>query len=330
MLPQKELKLVHFQLTRNCNLRCWFCGQWGKKGFFSNASGEAMAFDDWKKVVLDLINYREKSGISPKVMLWGGEPLMYPDFDRITEYLYQKGFEIGMVTNGVLIDKHIDTIKTCIKKIYVSIDGPKDIHNLIRGEGVFEKVLDNLRLLKDTSVEINVMAVLSKDLINELDSFPNEFADLDIKELLLQEMIYLTKEEIENYSTWFEKSFGRKPTEIYSWEMDIDDSLKKEKALAVEKALKKQHSFKIRYVPHGIFKGEEYCHSAFNHIHVAWNGNVLYCTDFYDFTAGNVKSENVIDIFNNSISEKFRKEISLGNCVTCNHCSWIKNTKFDL
>jgi len=56
MLPQKVLKLVHFQLTRNCNLRCWFCGQWGKKGFFSNASGEAMAFDDWKKVVSDLLN----------------------------------------------------------------------------------------------------------------------------------------------------------------------------------------------------------------------------------------------------------------------------------
>lgn len=330
MLPQKELKLVHFQLTRNCNLRCWFCGQWGRKGFFSNASGEAMTFDDWKKVISDLINYRKASGICPKVMLWGGEPLMYPDFDRIAEYLNENGFELGMVTNGVLIDKHIYIIKKCIKKIYVSIDGSKDVHNSIRGEGVFEKVCENLKLFKDTDMEITVMTVISEALLNELEVFPNEFKELNIKELLLQEMIYLSKEEIENYSLWFEKSFGRKPTEINSWQMDIADSFQKEKAMAIKKTLKNQYPFKVRYMPHGIFTNEEYCRSAFNHAHVAWNGNVLYCTDFYDFSAGNVKVENIIDIFNNSISEKFRKEISSGNCVTCNHCSWRGNSEFNL
>jgi len=289
-----------------------------------------MAFDDWKKVISDLINYREESGISPKVMLWGGEPLVCPDFDRIALYLNENGFELGMVTNGVLIDKHIDVIKKCFKKIYVSIDGPKEIHNLIRGEGVFEKVIENLKLLKDTNTEINVMTVLSKDLINDLDTFPNELSDLNINELLLQEMIYLTKEEIENYSVWFKSCFGRNPTEIYSWQMDTDDILQKEKEKAVEKAIKNKYPFTVRYMPHIGFRDADYCRSSFNHIHIAWNGNVLYCTDFYDFSAGNVKDENVMDIFNNSLSEKFRKEISLGNCVTCNHCSWRKNTEFNL
>ena len=97
-----------------------------------------------------------------------------------------------------------------------------------------------------------------------------------------------------------------------------------------EKIFENQYPFKVRYMPHGIFKDEEFCRSAFNHAHVAWNGNVLYCTDFYDFSAGNVKEGNIIDIFNNGISEKFRKEISSGNCITCKHCSWRNNTTFDL
>lgn len=25
--PVRRLELVHFQLTRRCNLHCWFCGQ---------------------------------------------------------------------------------------------------------------------------------------------------------------------------------------------------------------------------------------------------------------------------------------------------------------
>ena len=41
----KKIEMVHFQITRNCNLRCHFCGQWGKKGFFSDASGNNIFAD---------------------------------------------------------------------------------------------------------------------------------------------------------------------------------------------------------------------------------------------------------------------------------------------
>ena len=37
-----ELQLVHFQITRSCNLRCWFCGQWGKQGFLRDDGGKAL------------------------------------------------------------------------------------------------------------------------------------------------------------------------------------------------------------------------------------------------------------------------------------------------
>lgn len=79
------------------------------------------------------------------------------------------------------------------------------------------------------------------------------------------------------------------------------------------------------------FKNEEKsCQSPFKHVHIAWNGNVLYCTDFYDFFAGNVKEEKLIEIYNNKLSEKFREEISKNRCVTCKHCSWRNNTNFGI
>lgn len=329
MLPKKELKLVHLQLTRNCNLRCWFCGQWGKKGFFSNASGEPMNFDDWKNVIDDLIDYRKKTGINPKVMLWGGEPLMYADFDKIADYLRLNGFELGMVTNGVLLDRHLETVKH-FKKIYVSIDGPKKVHDSIRGEGVFEKVCQNLKMLENSDVEIVIMTVISDALLGELESFPKELSDLKVKEILLQEMIYMTNEEIFGYCTWFEKSFGRKPTEIHSWQMKPDGDFIKRKEAAIKKVAGNKYPFEVKYMPHGELTGQPYCRSSFRHAHIAWNGNVLYCTDFYDFSAGNVKNESIIDIFNNDLSEKFRREVVLGNCGTCNHCSWRGNTLYNL
>ena len=82
----------------------------------------------------------------------------------------------------------------------------------------------------------------------------------------------------------------------------------------------------VSYIPHG--NTDMVCLSPYKHIHIAWNGNLLYCTDFYDFSAGNVREASVLEIFNNEISEKYKKEILNGNCPTCNHCSWKNN--FDL
>ena len=111
MYPEKRLELVHFQLTRNCNLRCSFCGQWGRKGFFSNAGGIDMGLDEWKRVVDSLVEYRKTTGIKPSVMLWGGEPLISPYFSEITKYLADNEFELGLITNGVFIDKFQEILK---------------------------------------------------------------------------------------------------------------------------------------------------------------------------------------------------------------------------
>ena len=92
---KREIKQVHFQLTRNCNLRCSFCGQWGKKGFFADSSGEEMSLDDWNRIMGELEEYRDKTGISPVITLWGGEPLVSPYFDKIAKKLKEKNFSTG-------------------------------------------------------------------------------------------------------------------------------------------------------------------------------------------------------------------------------------------
>ncbi len=331
MHVEKRLELVHLQITRNCNLRCWFCGQWGKKGFFSDACGSKMTLDDWKKVIDSLENCCKTKSTYPSVMLWGGEPLTSPYFGDITAYLRQKGFdELGIVTNGVLIDKWADVLRNDFKKIYISIDGPKEIHDSIRGNGVFDKVTANAKLLCGGNAEITVMTVLSPALLPILPGFPKLLEDIRPKQLLLQDMIYLSKEETEQYGRWFESCFKRPASEIYSWQMDIPPDYDYKKSQALKKVFEEKYSFEIKHMPHGMSTGNKQCLSPFRHIHVAWNGNVMYCTDFYDFCAGNVKENDIIDIFNNELSEKFREETYNGNCITCNHCSWRNNKEFRL
>ena len=303
MIPEKRIEKVHFQITKQCNLRCPFCGQWGQHGFFAAANGEQLSLSEWLNIAKEFEKLPEK----PTIILWGGEPLFSPFFDELALNLYDMGFTLEMITNGTMLDEHIDIIKKCISKVYVSIDGLEELHDSIRGKGVFEKVTRNIRLIDREKVRI--MTVATPKL--EINSFADYFSEYQI---LLQTLIALNKDEVELYKEWMKNAFDIDATEIESWQG--------EGYVPETGNLPKN----VTFIPHGDEKAS--CLSAYHHVHVAWNGNVLYCTDFYDFSAGNIRDSSVIDIFNNELSEKYRTEIAKGNCPTCNHCSWKNN--FDL
>lgn len=330
MPDDKKLELIHMQITRNCNLRCWFCGQWGNKGFFSNASGKEMKIDDWKRVIDSVISRCNCQKDYPSVMLWGGEPLVSPFFGELASYLAERGFELGIVTNGVLIDKWSDVLKNNFKRIYISIDGTREIHDSIRGKGVFDKVVSNVGLIKGSNAKISVMTVLSPQILPILHEFPRCLEKLAPDELLLQDMIYMSEDEAVSYKNWLKSNFGYDAKDINSWQSALPEDYQEKKSAALKKVLGEVFPFPVRYMAHGSGALNEHCLSPFRHIHVAWNGNVLYCTDFYDFYAGNVMQEDVMDIFGNELSEKFRNEILKCNCPTCNHCSWKNNFTFKL
>ena len=305
MKMKKKIELVHFQITKNCNLRCPFCGQWGGKGFFSSANGTQLEIEEWLRVAEELKNLSPL----PKIILWGGEPLVCPFFDELAEKLFEMGFTLQLITNGTLIDKHIDVIKRYFERVYVSVDGLSELHDSIRGKGTFEKTRKNISMLDCNKVTIMTVATPGLDIVTFADEFKNY-------EIFLQTMIALSKEETENYKIWFKDNFDGEATEIDSWQIE---------------------GFKpsIRSLPQNvIFKGHGenaknvFCLSPFRHVHISWNGNLLYCTDFYDFSAGNVRDDTVINIFCNEKSERFREEILSGRCITCSHCSWRNNVDF--
>ena len=321
----KQIRQVHFQITRNCNLRCAFCGQWGKKGFFADSQGEEMSLEDWQRVTDELKRYREKTGISPVITVWGGEPLVSPFFDDIMHMLKADGFTTEIVTNGVLLDEHEDTVSSCVDTVYVSIDGTRAVHDAIRGEGVYDKVTDNIKRLKHKNVI--VMSVITPELLSVLDEFLKELDTLGIRQLYLQNMIGLTGDEIAEYKAWIKSEFGIDAMDILSWENNEKINFDREIKAFLDSIAPDRYSYSIEHKAHTT-DSNIHCKSPFNHMHITWNANVLFCTDFYDFKAGNVKDDTVEDIFFGETSDKYRDEIINGRCATCNHCSWRTKDNF--
>ena len=74
----------------------------------------------------------------------GGEPALYPELEKLAKYGKKLGFFQILFTNGT-----IRINLECFDVIQVSIDGPKHLHERVRGkEGIFEKILKNLEYYK--------------------------------------------------------------------------------------------------------------------------------------------------------------------------------------
>ena len=99
-----------------------------------------------------------------KIRLTGGEPLLRKDFPEIASKLASLDVALSITTNGILIDRHIDTLKLYgITKINLSLDTliASKFHSItLRNQ--FEKVVDNLHLLLNNDFKVKVNVVLMK------------------------------------------------------------------------------------------------------------------------------------------------------------------------
>ena len=101
-----ELKMLHLQLSRKCNLHCRFCGQ-----HHTDPEG-AMSLSDWIDVLKQLREYAPGS----TVVLWGGEPLLYSHFREVAQFAAQQDFPLEIITNGTRVDRHADLLRTLSRR----------------------------------------------------------------------------------------------------------------------------------------------------------------------------------------------------------------------
>ena len=136
-----RLDRLVLHVSSDCNLRCRYC--YAEGGAYGRPRGNMpreIAFTalDWM--------VRFYGGVR-QVQFFGGEPLLNPLLMiEVCEYckaLQEAGHlsqlpQFGMVTNGVLGDDRVlKFLQRYGVSVTVSIDGPQEVHDALRGEGSF-------------------------------------------------------------------------------------------------------------------------------------------------------------------------------------------------
>ena len=160
-----NLRLVAWEITRNCNLSCVHCRASATMGPYEGELDTAACLKllDQIRVVGD-----------PIIILTGGEPLLRPDIFEIARYGTDKGLRMVMAPNGTLIteEKARQMAEAGIKRISISLDGAtREIHDRFRGvDGAFDGALNGIAMAKKAGVEFQINTTITK---SNLDQIPD-------------------------------------------------------------------------------------------------------------------------------------------------------------
>ena len=148
-----DLRLVFWELTARCNLKCQHCRAEAQDEF---VEGE-LTTDE----ILDVARGIRESA-DPIVVLTGGEPLAREDIYQIAQECSRLFTRVALATNGTLVDDAVARrILDCgIRRVSISLDGAgPQTHDAFRGlPGCFDDAVRGLDSLRraGASVQINV------------------------------------------------------------------------------------------------------------------------------------------------------------------------------
>ncbi len=333
-----NLKLVHFQLTRRCNLSCVFCPQ--RK--IVNPDREIKT-QEWLEIVDEL------SGINPlpDIVIWGGEPLLADSLPDVLHKLKENNFRTALVTNGLLLSNFADLINRTVDTLYVSVDGPASIHDKIRGmPGLFNKIKEGLSRI-DESVKKVCLCTVCEDNCRDIPDMPHTIFELGFHNIIMQNLIYCSTAQAEKYRQWLKTSFSQDAPEIGNWIIDsfgawtkiASENLRKinANALAGKYPLETlvypaefAGDFEKWFKPSVELKSHNSCGMPSGHVSIMPDGSVHFCVDFCDLSLGNITGHSLEELLNSPTAEQFRKDVSSGKNPLCGRCPWLYNNQLKI
>jgi len=168
--PEKEKRplVAAFYLTFNCNARCDFCSQ--GENVYGDNKGKYNSEGELEKRIAVL---RELRKDVPNVYFLGGEPTVYPDFDRMLEESVDLRFDtIGVNTNGLLYKPEILKNANLLVVSLHSIDPAKiaSVYRVAPKWGV--QALENIKRYAnerdDSTLQMTINCVITGDNIGDV------------------------------------------------------------------------------------------------------------------------------------------------------------------
>lgn len=152
-----SLRYLELHLLHRCNLKCLHC-------YLGTGRSGELALKDALSITRQ---FSEMGGL--KLMISGGEPLLYMDLNQFIKETADLKLRRVMLTNGTLINSHNITWLN-LDEIQFSLDGMKKGHDMIRGKGTFDQTIKGAHLAQEAGIPLSFATMIHKGNIDEFDT----------------------------------------------------------------------------------------------------------------------------------------------------------------
>jgi len=161
---------IQWHLTERCNLRCRHCYQ-GRGNVQEMTAGEVKREIDGATRMFKAWEEEHGIAVSPSIHLTGGEPFLYKGLWDVIAYSGAEGYGVAMMTNGCLIttDRARRLSDLGISDIQVSLEGPPELHNSIRGRGSFNEAAKGVERLVAVGNRVSANVTLSRINVDQIE-----------------------------------------------------------------------------------------------------------------------------------------------------------------
>ena len=354
--PQNESRAGFFayprwivlQLLEACNLRCAMCYEWGQEGaYHQKKATHQLDLSVIRQVIEDC------SPARPTYDFFGGEPLLYKGIEEVISLIKHHGSELIIPTNGTLLEKMAEMlVETGPDKIWVSLDGPEEITDAQRGQGVFKRGIAGIRRILELRSragkaypKIGVTYIVTPRSHLHIEEFFLRSIDLrSLDHISIEAQLFATPDQCRRYGEVLSREFGVSDApdahargmvwnESEFRSLDIPEMVRQVRSVVSacrandilvitypkttsEENLK--HYFSGNYSEMADYK--PHCRMPWIHAEITAKGDVAPCHSFYDLVFGNVNHQGILDVWNNEAYKKFRKYMKKNLLPICTAC----------
>ena len=177
--PLQSLREIYLHVTHRCGRDCRHC--YNRDAAWAPAE---LSTDEW----LDAIDQSVALGAGSFVFI-GGDPLLRPDFARLVDHITgEHGARARFFFNSVIGEEDAAALAKAGRgrlTPLVSIDGPRDVNDDLRGPGSYDDVMTSVANLRAAGLEPVANTVLVRPVLPGLEQLARELHEAGVRRLHL-------------------------------------------------------------------------------------------------------------------------------------------------
>jgi MoaA/NifB/PqqE/SkfB family radical SAM enzyme len=187
---------LYLETTNRCNLLCTTC----PRTYEELEPPADLSWELFTSIVDQLPD------LARAVLHGVGEPMLVRNLPRMVRYLKDRGVYVLFNTNGTVLNERNGRalIKAGLDELRVSLDASNaKSFRAIRGRNYFDRILRNVRAFRDLQIReghdkpmVSAWLTGLKETVEELPAFVQVAADIGVKEVYLQRLVFFDRDAI--------------------------------------------------------------------------------------------------------------------------------------